>query len=380
MKNTIYDVIVVGGGIAGVAASLSAAREKKKVLLIESSFQLGGLATSGMISIYLPLDDGEGRQVSFGICEELIKLSISHDDTKNIDTQWENATLEERKKLRYETAYNPQIFAILIEKLLIENEVEILYGANVYNTNIVNDFIESINVATRTENLTIKGNAYIDCTGDATLCNIAQEETTLCDKGNYLAYWYNQLLNGRNHLTLRGRIDLNYDSNMDFPNFDGIDSQQISTVMSEMHKRILNDFLENGNETETHSLVTLPTIPQVRMSRRLVGKYELKLNDYLESFSDSVGTFPSWIHKGRAYQLPINSLLAKRTKNLCVAGRCISVEDTSTWDVIRVIPVCAVTGEACGIIAAHYTDFNNIDIINIQNILTKRNVPYKMCI
>ena len=81
MKNTIYDVIVVGGGIAGIAAGLSAAREKKSVLLVESSFQLGGLATSGMISIYLPLDDGEGRQVSFGICEELIKLSISCDET-----------------------------------------------------------------------------------------------------------------------------------------------------------------------------------------------------------------------------------------------------------------------------------------------------------
>ena len=378
MFNKIYDVVVIGGGIAGIAAGLSAAREKKSVLLVESSFQLGGLATSGMISIYLPLDDGEGRQVSFGISEELIKLSISCDETKNIDKRWENATLEERKKLRYETAYNPQIFAILAEKLLIENEVEILYGANVYNANIVDDFITNIKVATRTENLTIQGKSYIDCTGDATLCNIANEETVLCDKGNYLAYWYNQLINGKNHLTLRGRIDLNYDSDMDYPHFDGINSKEISVVMSEMHQRILEDFLENGNETDKHSLVTLPTIPQVRMTRRLVGKYELKLNDYLNYFNDSVGTFPSWIHKGRAYQLPLNSLLAKRTKNLCVAGRCISVEDTSTWDVIRVIPVCAVTGEACGIIAAHYNDFNNIDVKNIQEVLTNRNVPYKI--
>ena len=378
MFNKIYDVVVIGGGIAGIAAGLSAAREKKSVLLVESSFQLGGLATSGMISIYLPLDDGEGRQVSFGICEELIKLSISCDDTKNIDKRWENATLEERKKLRYETAYNPQIFAILSEKLLIENGVEILYGANVYNANIVDDFITNIKVATRTENLTIHGKSYIDCTGDATLCNIANEETVLCDKGNYLAYWYNQLINGKNHLTLRGTIDLNYDSDMDYPHFDGINSKEISVVMSEMHQRILKDFLEKGNETENHSLVTLPTIPQVRMTRRLVGKYELKLNDYLNHFDDSVGTFPSWIHKGRAYQLPIKSLLAKRIKNLCVAGRCISVEVTSTWDVIRVIPVCAVTGEACGIIAAHYNDFSNIDVKNIQDVLTNRNVPYKI--
>ena len=378
MTYKIYDIIVVGGGIAGIAASLSAARENKKVLLIESSFQLGGLATSGMISIYLPLDDGEGRQVSFGICEELIKLSISCDDTKNIDYKWENATLEERKKLRYETAYNPQIFAILAEKLLIDNGVEILYGANVYSANITNNIINNINVATRTETLTINGLSYIDCTGDATLCNIANEKTVLCDKGNYLAYWYCELINGKNHLSLNGRIDLNYDSDMDYPIFDGINSRELSIVMSEMHQRILENFLSKGNESENYSLITLPTIPQVRMSRRLVGKYELKLNDYLNQFDNSVGTFPSWIHKGRAYQLPIDSLLAKNTKNLCVAGRCISVEDTSTWDVIRVIPVCAVTGEACGIIAAHYNDFNNIDVKNIQRILKERNVPYKI--
>ena len=375
MRKT-YDVIVIGGGIAGIAASLSAARENKNVLLIESSFQLGGLATSGLISIYLPLDDGEGNQISYGICEELIKLSISRDDTKNIDERWENATHEERKKMRYETAYNPQIFAILAEKLLLENNVEILYGANLYNASLEDNFITHINVATRTENLTINGKTYIDCTGDATLWNIAGEETKLCDKGNYLAYWYNKLLNGKNHLTLRGRIDLNYDSDMDYPIFDGIDSFKLSTVMNEMHSRILDDFLETSNEKDDYSLITLPTIPQIRMTRSVTGKYELDINDFQKEFNDSVGMFASWIHKGRAYQLPIGSLLAKNTKNLCVAGRCISVSATPMWDVIRVIPVCAVTGEACGLIAAHNSDFTNVDVTKLQNILKERKVPY----
>lgn len=374
--NKQYDVVVVGGGIAGIAASLSAARENKKVLLIESSYQLGGLATSGLIAIYLPLDDGEGNQICHGICEELIKLSISKDDTKDIDARWEKATKEERMKLRYETAYNPQIFAILSEKLLMENGVEILYGANVYNAEINDGYINKINIATRTENLIIKGKAFIDATGDATLCKIADEETVLCDKGNYLAYWYYKLLNGKNHLTLRGRIDLNYDSDMDYPIFDGIDSKELSKVMAEMHTRILDDFLMDGNERHDYSLVTLPTIPQVRMTRRLVGKYELHIDDYNKHFDDSLGMFASWIHKGRSYELPLNSLIAKKTKNLCVAGRCISVDGTKMWDVIRVIPVCAVTGEACGLIAAHNTDFSNVDVKKLQQILDDRKVPY----
>lgn len=372
-----YDVIVIGGGIAGVSASLSASRENKTVLLIESSFQLGGLATSGLISIYLPLDDGEGHQISYGICEELIKLSISCDDTKNIDERWENATLDERKSMRYETAYNPQIFALLSEKLLLDNNVDILYGANVYDADVVADLITHLNVATRTENLKVSGKTYIDCTGDATLCNIIGEETVLCDKGNYLAYWYNKLFDGKNRLVLKGQIDLNYNSNTDYPVFDGIDSFELSKVMNEMHSRILEDFLKTDNETENYSLVTLPTIPQTRMSRRLVGKYELDINDFQKDFNDSLGMFPSWIHKGRAYQLPIGSLLCKKTKNLCVAGRCISVSSTSMWDVTRVIPVCAVTGEACGLIAAHNNDFSNIDVLKLQEILTKRNVLFR---
>jgi len=73
------DVIVVGGGFAGIAAALSAAREGKRVTLVEKSYYLGGLGTSGLVTIYLPLCDGMGRQVSFGIAEELLRLSIKYD-------------------------------------------------------------------------------------------------------------------------------------------------------------------------------------------------------------------------------------------------------------------------------------------------------------
>ena len=72
------DVLVAGGGIAGIAAALAAARAGAKVTMIERSWILGGLATSGLIAIYLPIDDGMGHQVSFGICQELFMLSIKH--------------------------------------------------------------------------------------------------------------------------------------------------------------------------------------------------------------------------------------------------------------------------------------------------------------
>ena len=64
-----FDVIVCGGGIAGISAALASARSGAKTMLIEKQYLLGGLATAGLVTIYLPLCDGNGRQVSFGIAE-----------------------------------------------------------------------------------------------------------------------------------------------------------------------------------------------------------------------------------------------------------------------------------------------------------------------
>ena len=80
-----YDVAVCGGGFAGISAALASARLGKKTVLFEREFILGGLATAGLVTIYLPLCDGMGRQVSFGIAEELFHLSISMGADVNSD-------------------------------------------------------------------------------------------------------------------------------------------------------------------------------------------------------------------------------------------------------------------------------------------------------
>jgi succinate dehydrogenase/fumarate reductase flavoprotein subunit len=73
-----YDVAVCGGGFAGISATLAASRQGEKTVLFEKQFMLGGLGTAGIVTIYLPLCDGYGHQVSFGIAEELFRLSAVH--------------------------------------------------------------------------------------------------------------------------------------------------------------------------------------------------------------------------------------------------------------------------------------------------------------
>jgi len=138
------DVLVAGGGFAGIAAALSAARAGKKVILIEKSYILGGLGTSGLVTIYLPICDGCGRQVSYGLAEELLKLSVEIDC--NGKRGYKNWILGEgtrgEEDPRYAVDFNPAFFAISAEKLLLSEGVQIMYGVNFVSVVTEDSFIK----------------------------------------------------------------------------------------------------------------------------------------------------------------------------------------------------------------------------------------------
>ena len=78
VKNIKYDIAVAGGGVAGIAAAVEAARDGKKVVLIEKSTQLGGLATIGLINLFVPMCNGRGVQIIKGMADEFLRLSIKY--------------------------------------------------------------------------------------------------------------------------------------------------------------------------------------------------------------------------------------------------------------------------------------------------------------
>ena len=90
-------------------------------------------------------------------------------------------------------------------------------------------------------------------------------------------------------------------------------------------------------------------------------------------FEDSIGMVSDWRKRGPVYEVPFRTLYSKEIKNLIVAGRCTSVTD-SMWDIMRVIPCCAVTGEAAGVAASITDDFSKIDIKRLQEILKHNGV------
>ncbi len=101
-----YDVVVVGGGIAGTAAAIAAGRLGCSTLLIEKSVMLGGLATLGCIAIYLPLCDGRGRKLMGGLAEELLRLSIKY-GYSSLPPAWAEGPAQVRVQERYCTIFSP---------------------------------------------------------------------------------------------------------------------------------------------------------------------------------------------------------------------------------------------------------------------------------
>lgn len=374
-----YDVVVCGGGIAGISAAIAAARSGAKTVLIENQYMLGGLATAGLVTIYLPLCDGMGHQLSFGLAEELLRLSVSVGG-ENTEIQpkalriWcGNGTAEDREKVRFETQYNPNIFAILAEKLLLSEGVEILYGASVVSAAAEDGRLKAVAIETREGRLAVSGKSFVDATGDAALYRACKQPLAKHALGNAPSWWYYELIDGVNTLRLRGARDIDSVKRKYKDGIDGVGVKELSETTAKGHAKILDDFLKHGNASNTHAITMLPIVPQVRMTRRIYGVYEMEKSDDKKRFADSVGMFGDWTERGPAYELPFAALHDDKIKNLICAGRCFSVKE-DVWEITRVIPVCAVSGEAAGVAAAMSDDFTTIDIAALQAELRKRGV------
>ena len=372
-----YDTVVCGGGIAGISAALASARQGAKTLLIEREYMLGGLATAGLIAIYLPLCDGLGHQVSFGIAEELLRLSIEKgSECRHLPEYWKGeGTVEERAKKRYEVQYNPQVFAILAEKLLIKEGVDLLYGTIVCNTVCENGKITHLITENKSGRQAIKTKAVVDATGDADIVHLCGEKEALFGQGNILAGWYYEFFGGKVNMRMLGACDVpDGDKELKKPKlltnrrFSGLDGKELTEQVILGHDVSLNNFLDKGDVSDEHSMVTLPTIPQVRMTRRIDGVSVMADTDKHKEFDDSVGLFSDWRKRGPVYELRFSALHGEKIKNLICAGRNISTTD-AMWDITRVIPVCAVSGEAAGVAAAISDDFTKTDYNRLSEIL-----------
>lgn len=377
------DVLVCGGGFGGISAALSAARQGKKVILTEKLFMLGGLGTAGIVTIYLPLCDGLGRQVSFGIVEELFRLSISMGAEARYPENWLDQSDPEKrteKDKRFEVQYNPHLFAILAEQLLIKEGVEILYGTYAVSTAVEKDKIAAVICENKSGRFGISAKSVVDATGDCDIAHFSGAPTEKFGQGNVLAAWYYSCGDKGYQLRMLGASDTpDEDKNgkeskpLIDRRFSGLDGEELSeqTVLS--HGQTLSDIKAKRNGGEDILPVNIATTPQIRMTRRIAGEYTLDTKEMHTYFEDSIGMVSNWKKRGPVYEVPFRTLYSGKIKNLICAGRCTSVTD-AMWDIMRVIPCCAVTGQAAGTAAAMTDDFASLPVSELQTQLKKDGV------
>lgn len=370
------DVAVVGGGVAGIAAALSAARAGAKTILLEQQYALGGLATIGLVTIYLPLCDGTGRQVSFGIAEELLRLAAAAEG-KDPVADWK--ARRKTPAARLECTYNPNLMALEAEQLLQEAGVEILYGAQVCETDVQDGVIRALILETRSGRSAVSVRSVVDASGDGIVIRLSGEASAVFRQKNILAAWYYTAEDGKYRLHPVGACD-DPDTYQEAEaaqsgqtRYTGLDFRELSQFTQDAHRVLMEDYRKRGEPSDRYQLAMIASIPQIRMTRRLDGCLVPDEPDACVRYPDSIGMIGNWKRRGPVYELPFSCLHGSRIRNLLAAGRCISVTDRM-WDNTRVIPACAVTGEAAGLAAAMGGDVTALCVAELQDALTRRGV------
>lgn len=380
-----YDVIVVGGGIAGISAAVAAARQHCSVLLIEKRINLGGLATVGLISWYEPLCDGCGKQVIGGISEELIRLAVNS-GFDNLPEKWGGKCIDREQGNRFSSFFSPTCFSLAIERFVIENGVKILFDSLATYPVMCGNHCSGIIVENVSGRELYSGTVIIDATGDALIFDRAGVPCVIGN--NYLTYvahgfdYQDAVSYAEDGNLARFRrwisVGSNYAGNghpEHIPLFHGDNADEITDFIIKGKEMLWKK--EKEKPKDTGELMMIPEIPQMRKIRHIVG--ETVFTGGNSSCHDSIGTAGDFRKKGKVYNIPYSCLYNMKYDNMLAAGRIISTDDEG-WEITRVIPVCALTGQAAGTAAsvavAQKQSVSKIDYGVLKEILLQNRVIF----
>lgn len=356
-----YDIIVAGGGVAGIAAAVAAARAGKKVLLLEKAVSLGGLATIGLINLFVPMCNGRGVQIIKGMAEEFLRLSIK-DGYDTIPDEWKNGEPGEGAKTRYLTKYSPSIFSLELTELLGKEGVDLLYDTVVSEPVMDGGHCRGLIVENKSGREYYEGKIIVDTTGDADVLYRAGVPTR--QGGNYytmisnatnldlmkkavesgdIADAYTGVMGGRSNLYGGGHPE-------GMPLFEGTNVNSVTDFIIKNHLDTLAEVRKGDRKRD--DIVMLPGMAQFRTTRCLIGDKEFDMNDAYRHCDDSIGAICDFDRKDYLFEVPFGVLVKTGYDNLITAGRTASAKPDYSWDILRVIPPAIITGQAAGIAAA----------------------------
>lgn len=418
------DIIVAGGGFAGTAAAIAAARRGMKVLLFEKAGFLGGAATNCLVTPFMPYctrAEGRAKPLSAGIFKEILDgLGEMRRRTG------------EQSGSRDSHAFGEEHLKLVLEKMALDAGVTLLYHAYLCGVNMVPQGqerrITSVTVATKSGNLELAGDYFIDATGDADLAfrsgcpfHLGRDTDHLCQpmtlcfrlsdvdlaafdaERSRMQELYRQfradgkIRNTREDILVFPTI---HDNTLHFNSTRIIkrcptDPADLTLAEIEARQQVLELYLflrENLQSMRHAHLQYTAAEIGVRESRMIDGLHLLTGQELraCTKFEDSIacgnydidihnpegtGTSHYYFPEGQYYEIPYRSLLPREVSNLLAAGRCISTDHEAQASV-RIMPIVCCLGEAAGVgasvaassgVAAALADISSIQRILLEN-------------
>lgn len=385
LKKT-YDVVVCGGGVAGVAAAVSAAKNGCSTLLLEKSNILGGLGTLGLINLFVPMCNGRGKQIIFGLAEKWLRKSAELGwDT--IPDEWRNGEPKEKTDVRYTQRFSPAIFAYQLTEEVVRNGVDILYDC------LACDPVMDGNICTGVVTESKGGTEFygcrvlIDTTGD---CDVLRRGGIPTVKGENFFTFSTKMITLDSCLEAYEKKDIRFAYKMmsggkinlfgdnqpdDVPKWSGLSAEEVTDYIVRNHLLILEKLKDT--DRRSREIVTSPGMPQFRTTAHIKGAYSLKVSDAYKHFDDSICAINDFQHRHHLFEIPLRCLARPDFPNIITAGR--SADGTGyAWDLIRVIPPAILTGQAAGEAATlalqTKVSISSVDIRALQANLEKENV------
>ena len=368
IENEIHaQVLVVGGGMAGFSAALSAARNGAQVLLIDRAAVLGGMATAGLVGPFMTCynnnDDGSGSDIQIvkGIFDELCRRMEAmngaiHPEKVEGMTSYCSYLWDSH---RHVTPFQSEILELVMDQMLEEAGVKVLFNVTLSDCMVQNEKITCVIVSMKEGLTAIWADLIIDCTGDADAAYYAGVPTVLGDGQGFMQpttlffevsginrdAFLSELEKNRERLNKHGancfnwiieekrktgewKIDRNELGNYEqstrgrwkinttrMANIDATKTEQVSLAMREGRKQVqdvLNFMRKYLAGCENIQLIQVATALGVRETRHIVGMYTLTAEDIMapRQFDDAIATF--------AYALDIHNAKGGGVTFTCV--------------------------------------------------------------
>ena len=395
-------VVVIGGGPAGICAAMTAARLGCSTILVEKNSLPGGMAYAGEVSPFMLnhlYEDSMDRPI---FAEWVTRMSQYH---SNATKYYVNENMGPKWGKLY---INKHYAAFSAEDMLKEANVEVLYDHTLFDTQIENEKITGVILLNRSGLVAVTGDVFIDATGDGVLASLAGceieigNEDGLCQpmtwcfkvspveipqedfwRGN----WRNEIRQAYVEAKNAGILSCPRENILMFqsttPNtvhfnttrvilhdpLSASSYQDAGVIARQQIREFLFWLRDKVRGFQNAEIVSMGQQIGVRESRRIIGEFCLTLDDLhnKQKYPDAIArcNYPIDIHSPTGggttystavdysdyYEIPYRCLLPKGCNNLLTAGRIISSDHVINSS-LRIMPVCCATGQGAGAGAA----------------------------